>query len=78
MKEVSKMAQRNNGLVIAATEEMQRIGAHDPHYFLMIQWTNRSDFENYNRVAAPLLRDAGAACASRIFFRIEPGLVRTH
>lgn len=78
MREVSKLVQKNNGLVIAATEEMHRVASHDPHYFLMIQWTSRIDFENYNRVAAPLLRDAGAACSSRVFFRLEPGVQRMH
>ena len=63
----------HNGLVIAGSQDLGRWrGTRFPNYILLVQWTCPEDFESFMKIGAPLLRDAGAACASRVFFEMDP------
>ncbi|KAL7057206.1 hypothetical protein AAHC03_019388 [Spirometra sp. Aus1] len=74
---VEEMIHRKGGLIVAGTTQAGRWrGMRRPYFILLHQWVTVEQLEAYNKEVSPVLRDAGAACSSRVIFEMTTGNVR--
>ncbi|VDL85787.1 unnamed protein product [Schistocephalus solidus] len=74
---VEEMVHRKGGLIVAGTTQAGRWrGIRRPYFILLHQWVTVEQLEAYNNEVSPILRDAGAACSSRVIFEMTTGNVR--
>lgn len=69
---VENMVHDKGGLIIAGTTDITRFrGVCRPMYVIIYQWTNVDQVECFNREVEPVLREAGAACSTRVVFEMD-------
>lgn len=69
---IENLVHEKGGLIIAGTTECGRFrGMRKPMYVLLHQWQCIDHVENYNAEVGPILRDAGAACSTRVVFEMD-------
>ncbi len=70
---IENVTHEKGGLIVAGTTETGRFrGVRRPMYILLIQWQTLEQVECFNAQVGPILRDAGAACSTRVVFEMEP------
>ncbi|VDM19037.1 unnamed protein product [Hydatigera taeniaeformis] len=72
MNTVENMVHDKGGLIVAGTTDIMRFrGICRPMYVVIYQWTTIDLVECFNREVEPTLREAGAACSTRVIFEMD-------
>nr|CDS24441.1 expressed conserved protein [Echinococcus granulosus] len=72
MNTVENMVHDKGGLIIAGTTDIMRFrGVCRPMYVVIYQWPTIDLVECFNREVEPTLREAGAACSTRVVFEMD-------
>ncbi|KAM7539215.1 hypothetical protein Aperf_G00000047798 [Anoplocephala perfoliata] len=70
---VENLVHKKGGLIVAGTSDVKRFrGVCKPAYIVVYQWCNIDQAECFNRELDSILLEAGAACATRAIFEMDP------